>query len=88
MSEFQVIAIVVAVAFLTWLAIQIRPNMVRAYFFDPLESGRTLAGGVLAALFVWVGLQGGFGVLFIAAIVVVAFATAFFIIQQPHKDVV
>ena len=88
MSEFQVIAIVVAVAFLTWLAIQIRPNMVRAYFFDPLESGRTLAGGVLAALFVWVGLQGGFGVLFLAAIVVVAFATAFLIIEQPHKDVV
>lgn len=88
MSELQVIVVVISVAFLTWLAIQMRPNIVRAYFFDPLESGRTLAGGVLAALFVWVGLQGGFGILFFAAIVVVAFATAFVIIEQPHKDVV
>jgi hypothetical protein len=84
----RVVGIVAVVVALTFLALLFRRDLVRTYFFDPLESGRNIAGGLFVIVFVWTGLRGGFGWMFVASIVAIAFVTAYVIIEQPHKDVV
>lgn len=71
----------------TALAIHFRGSMVRAYFFEPLEQGRLLAGALLAVLIVATWIRSGTPWKVVTALLIVAFAVAFIAFEQPHRDI-
>lgn len=87
MAAADILAIVLVVVVLTGALIRLRPDVVRAYFYNPIEQGRTIGAAVFAAIFIWTQLQGGLGWTFIAAILLIAFAVAYIAYEEPHKDI-
>ena len=80
-------ALVIAVVLATSLAIYFRGDMVRAYFFEPLEQGRLLGGALLAILIVVTWVRSGTPWKVVTALLLVAFVVAFVAFEQPHRDI-
>ena len=80
-------ALILFVVVGTALAIRLRGDIVRAYFFEPLEQGRLLAGALLAVLIVATWIRSGTPWKVVTSLLLVAFAVAFLAFEQPHKDI-
>lgn len=87
MDQNLAIALVAAVVVVTALAIKLKPDIVQAYFFEPLEQGRLLGAAIIAIVLIWTWVMSGVGWKVVTALLLVAFATAFFLIEEPHRDV-
>lgn len=84
-------AVLATVAFLTvavtLLLIRYRTEAVRRYFFKPIESGRLIFGAFILIAGVITALNSGVAWMMILGLVGIAFATAFFYFEEPHKDI-
>lgn len=82
-----ILALVLVVVVLTALAIRVRPEVVRTYFFEPLEQGRLLGALLIGVILVWTWLRSGVGWKMVVSLLLIAFAVAFVVFEQPHKDI-
>lgn len=80
-------AVILGAIVVTLLAIKLRRDLVRTYFFDPLEQGRLLAGAVIAILLISTWIRSGVAWKTVTALLIVAFGVAFIVFEQPHKDI-
>lgn len=80
------IALIIAVAVVTALAIRWRGDVVRTYFFQPVEQGRLLAATLIGALLVAVWIRSGTPWKVVTSLLLVAFAVAYIAFEQPHRD--
>lgn len=81
------LAVILVVVVGTALAIHFRSDIVRTYFFEPLEQGRLFAGALLALLIVATWIRSGTPWKVVTSLLIVAFAVAFLVYEQPHRDI-
>lgn len=79
--------LVISVVALTAVAIYLRGDMVRAYFFEPLEQGRLAIGALVAILLVATWVRSGTPWKVLTALLLVAFVVAYIAYEQPHRDI-
>jgi cobalamin synthase len=88
MTSDTVLATLVVVTILaTVAAARLYPTATRAYFFEPIESARTVGGAVLLLFAVVTFLQSGVAWLMLVAILLLAFAVTFVYFEEPHKEI-
>ncbi len=81
------VLLVVGVIVATVLAIRWRSNVVRTYFFEPIDNGRTLGAAVLGSLIVFVWLQSGTPWKVLTSLLIIAFGVAYVVFEKPHRDI-
>lgn len=80
-------AVILAVVLGTAVAIKFRGDVVRTYFFEPLEQGRLAVGAMLAVLIVATWIRSGTPWKVVTSLLLVAFAVAFIVFEKPHRDI-
>jgi hypothetical protein len=78
---------VVGVVVVTTLAIRWRGDVVKTYFFQPIDNGRTLGAAALGLLLVAVWLQSGTPWKVLTSLLIIAFAVAYVAFEKPHRDI-
>jgi hypothetical protein len=81
------VLLVVGVIVATVLAIRWRKNVVRTYFFEPIENGRTLVAVVFGVLIVFVWLRSGTPWKVVSSLLLIAFGVAYIAFEKPHRDI-
>lgn len=82
-----VIALTVLVVVLTWLVVSWRREPIEAAY-ERGDQQRKLLTAVAVIVVAWTFIRSGDPWLMVLAVVGIAFATLYFAIEQPHKEVV
>ena len=80
-------ALVVAVVFGTAAVVHMKPSLAEG-FWDTFERWRKLIGGVVLIAIAWTFLRSGQPVLILIALVSIALATVFILVEKPHETLV
>lgn len=86
-SDAIVSLLAILTVVITLLLIRFRDGAVRRYFFNPIENGRILFGGLILVAGVITGLKSGVAYMVFLALIGIAFGTAFVYYEEPHKDI-
>jgi len=86
-SNTLVAGLVIVTVAVTVALIKLKPNALKRYWYQPIENGRTILGGLILAAGVVTFLYSGVAYLMLAALAGIAFAVTFVYYEEPHKDI-
>lgn len=87
MDQNLALALILVVTVVTALAIRWRSNVVRTYFFEPIDNGRTLVAALFGLVLVAVWIRSGTPWKVVTSLLIVAFAVSYVLFEQPHRDI-
>lgn len=86
-SSSLIIALVAATVLVTAALLIWRPLLVRDFFYEPIEQGRTILGLLLVSIGAWVALNSGVAYQMFIALLGIAFVVSYIYFEQPHEDI-